>query len=310
MSERFSGGAILENYETKNRVEYPKRVETEYFERVDKILAEIAKEQNDFLRGFGELKRDIINPDCSINMRSFMTKGGEGIYQKDDIKKDEEFIREKEEWWSGGDDETDEDKKRFYLAEWTEDKKRSSGILFEKVITIILHKMLRKEFFVSRASKFDDYANGVDTIIINKETGGIICAFDEVTGDDVETKENKVIEKDEKGGASIKYGITFEKNNTGEIELIKKEIKNVPTFYLGLPKSDLRRIANKMAYNTEEKSEAEIEICKRMVMSLKEQLANMLNDLNIYGSVKENLKNSNEFILRMQGLIHEEAGYN
>ena len=46
-------------------------------------------------------------------------------------------------------------------------------------IMVLLHKMLKDDFVVLRSAKRDDYAGGVDMLIVNRKTGAVICAIDD-----------------------------------------------------------------------------------------------------------------------------------
>ena len=74
-------------------------------------------------------------------------------------------------------------KKDDRIREYETDKDKSMRILsdcFEQIVPIILTKVAPERLIVVRSSKYDDYRNGVDTIIIDRETGNIICSVDEV----------------------------------------------------------------------------------------------------------------------------------
>ncbi|MFH1780715.1 MAG: hypothetical protein ABH841_01825 [Candidatus Nealsonbacteria bacterium] len=55
-----------------------------------------------------------------------------------------------------------------------------------------------KNFMVVRTSEYDDARYGVDTALIHRKTGQIVCGFDEVaamTGARFEEKKSKVLER-------------------------------------------------------------------------------------------------------------------
>lgn len=87
---------------------------------------------------------------------------------------------------------------------------------------------------------FDDIANGVDHLVVEKTTGKVVCFIDEVASLDSlamhKKKEHTPAKKD------IKYGFSIE---DGKITL--KELKNIPVFYLGTPGSQLNDISKDLA---------------------------------------------------------------
>ncbi|MCX6737030.1 MAG: hypothetical protein NTW73_03045 [Candidatus Parcubacteria bacterium] len=73
----------------------------------------------------------------------------------------------------------------------------------EKIVTYLLAKYLGDDYIVVRASLYDDYFNGIDTMVIEKETGRVICTLNEVCGNEEQSgpqgKKNKVIEMNLRG---------------------------------------------------------------------------------------------------------------
>jgi hypothetical protein len=118
------------------------------------------------------------------------------------------------------------------------------GDVFEMLTTSILHKKLSKDFIVARTSEYDDARNKVDNIILERETGNIVCAFDEIgaaSGERFNEKKNKVLERNwQRGGADLKYGLSLEKK-TDKTELKKGAVYQIPLFYLSLPEEEIKK---------------------------------------------------------------------
>jgi hypothetical protein len=57
----------------------------------------------------------------------------------------------------------------------------SDGERFEVLKTIVFYKFLNEKFIIVRTSSYDDVQNHVDNLIVEKETGNIVCAFYEVS---------------------------------------------------------------------------------------------------------------------------------
>ena len=241
----------------------PEKMIDLWVKNLKNYLENISKKINDeygvAINSDGE-KRDtkLLNEDGTVRMNAFRI--GEGGPYKNENKNDKKHIEYLEKKW-----EEEEG--------WNEEKKEKNfGELWEKAKTVILNKIIGTKFIVVRASKHDDYENGVDNIIINKETGNVVCAFDEVSAEKGTEKEveksEKVEEKNKEGGATIKYGLTVNK----EKQIIKKEINNIPIFYLRLSGEDLVKLLHEMDYKSEKLSEIELNVFGDLVDSLKEQL--------------------------------------
>ncbi|MFA6146397.1 MAG: hypothetical protein WC697_03685 [Patescibacteria group bacterium] len=201
-------------------------------ERIEGKFAEEekVKEMEKFLKTIAEKLREEgvpVDDDCRINPNSFRK-----LCSKEEIE----------------DMERDAKRINRYKSDpkWTpeEQKNKRDGEKLEMFKTAIFNKFLKDKFIVVRSSQKDDVDNGVDNVIIEKETGNIVSAFDEVTTfnyDDnqndprYEKKANNVIGKN-KNGVSIEYGFSVDKNK--KIQLIK-DIKNIPIFYLALPQKKL-----------------------------------------------------------------------
>ncbi|MDD5626148.1 MAG: hypothetical protein PHG83_03215 [Patescibacteria group bacterium] len=201
-------------------------------ERIEGKFAEEekVKEMEKFLKTIAEKLREEgvpVDDDCRINPNSFRK-----LCSKEEIE----------------DMERDAKRINRYKSDpkWTpeEQKNKRDGEKLEMFKTAIFNKFLKDKFIVVRSSQKDDIDNGVDNVIIEKETGNIVSAFDEVATfnyDDnqndprYEKKANNVIGKN-KNGVSIEYGFSVDKNK--KIQLIK-DIKNIPIFYLALPQKKL-----------------------------------------------------------------------
>ncbi|MFH0987728.1 MAG: hypothetical protein V1841_02460 [Patescibacteria group bacterium] len=122
-----------------------------------------------------------------------------------------------------------------------------TGGVWEMLATSILHKNLGKDFIVVRTSEYDDARYKVDNVILDRKTGNVVCAFDEIgatTGERFEEKKNKVLERNwQRGGADLKYGISFEEK-AGKMELKKGSVYQIPLFYLALSEEEIKKTLN------------------------------------------------------------------
>lgn len=173
------------------------------------------------------------------------------------------------------------------VDDWRRNKDRSRSTIAEMAITATLHRILGERFIVARASKIDDY-KGVDNVLIDKETGAVVCGFDDVLGhigdDGGEIKDEKIKKKLLLGGSSLKYGATIINN-----EIVRKQLENVPTFFLSLSKEELEGILEDLKNNTVA-TENEKKLISKMVASLEEQNKEA-NNIAINNNLRNNLNN-------------------
>jgi len=278
---------------------------------LDSLMNRISEDTNK------ELGQDMLTEDGTVDMKSFRrTKNNlDAPYSKEEEKEDEQLIKDKELMWSGATNDSSRDflRKKYNLNDVSEDeltdkileeyrnhREASAPAILEQVATIVFYKVLKDKFFVMKSSIYDDYENGVDNLMVNKETGEVICAFDEVHGEtkhrDERKKEEKIIKKAKQGGTKIKYGFTFKDNKDGEKELVRKEIDSVPLFYIASSPEDLKGILGKMDYDMDKApNEDEINFFNKVTTSLKEQ-ADMLLEEDIPEKVKKKIVGFNKFL--------------
>lgn len=167
----------------------------------------------------------------------------------------------------------------------------------EMAVTALLHKFIGKDFIVARASDYDDYKNGVDTVLIDKKTGAVICGFDEVLGsfgdNGGEIKEEKILKKMQSGGTALRYGATIE-----EGVLKKRSFDNLPTFYLSLSKEELMLLLEALVKNNPDGEDIEKKIFNKFISLIKKQIQKNQN-LELDENLKNNLLSSEEMINRL-----------
>lgn len=192
----------------------------------------------------------------------FLDKSG-SILMADtpDSAKDQNFVVGLETDWANRQYKT--------VEEWRKSKDKNPSTITEMAVTLVLHRLLRDRFIVARASTYDDYVYGVDNVLIDKQTGAVVCGFDEVLGyegdDGGDKKDEKMKKSLAEGGSSLKYGATIEE---GKIK--RQELKHIPTFYLSLSKDDLSNLLKDLkAHN--EPTENEKYLALKMLSSLDKQ---------------------------------------
>jgi len=155
----------------------------------EKILERIEEEEENreklenFIKRTAEnLQREgvPVTEDCRIDISAFSK-----VYSENVIERDKKLIKEYESQWYPGLSEEEIKKERLKI----------DGEKLERSKNVIFAKNLGKDFIVVRTSLYDDIKNKVDNLILEKETGNLVCALDEVADiseQRLEEKKNKV----------------------------------------------------------------------------------------------------------------------
>jgi len=134
------------------------------------------------------------------------------IYTDEQRKQDREYVAEMEAKYYPG---LSEDEIR-------ESELATDGTQFEILKTALFHKKLKGQFIVVRASRFDDILNGVDNVLVDRRTGKVVCAFDEVSDNvdiDYRRKRAKLDNQNTSEGAQLKYGLSLDVASGGKVKL-------------------------------------------------------------------------------------------
>jgi hypothetical protein len=179
------------------------------------------------------------------------------------------------------------------ISQWKKEKKENKNTQMELAVTALLHKILQDRYFVVRTSEYDDYHNGIDNLIVDKETGVVICAFDEVheggTGERTNDKQGKIEKIATKGGAKIMFGL-----NMANGKLQRTALENLPVFYLGLTTKELQDLIENMdSENIDQLSEQEKTTYIKLISSVGEQME-VMQKKNLPTEVKNNLEKFQE----------------
>ncbi len=221
-----------------------------------------------------ELTESGINTDdlCRVNMKAY-----ESLYGSQ-VEKDIYNIRQREEKWQNQKQKSSKEKKQTKIT---------NGEKMEMFKTALFHKAIGKDFFVLRSSLFDDYNNGIDNVIVEKETGAIVGAFDEVVAGNGKTeKEGKVAARNTRGGAFLKYGVGMENGQP-----VKQENRHIPLFYLALEKEELAAALEKFDPSEKNLSEMEKDLLEKLTESVKEQI----ESISKIGMLKDKTTEINDF---------------
>ncbi len=219
------------------------------------------------------------------NRRYFLSKEkAKELYSLNKIKEDQEKILEKEkEWFQEENKEIIEEK-----------RKKKVGEQFEMLKTAILNKFLNDKFYIIRANLFDDIFNKVDNVIIEKETGKTICAFDEIGDINSERfleKKDKVLLKN-KDGVKLKYGLKIQ-----EGKIFLGEIKNLPIFYLAFDFNHFNKVLNSFSSNLKEKSDCEQKAFEFFITLISKEINDLYKKrIEINPEVLENIEHFSKIL--------------
>lgn len=148
---------------------------------------------------------------------------------------------------------------------FVQDEHKNIGELLEIVKTIAFNNFWFKERMVSlRTSKFDDYLNGIDEVIFDRQTHQPLAAVDTTTN--IKEKTEEIIDKI-KRGSQIKYGFYL-------TEGIKKgSLNDLPTFIISLKTEELLDFAQKIIehFRGGKVEKIHFQIEKEILESLKRQ---------------------------------------
>lgn len=249
----------------------------------------------------------LLNSDCSIAMEGYIRREGvennnSGIYDTHKVGRDIEEVKNREVEFSGANKVAvlDYFKAQGVLTQeavvdrWKKERQKQKSGQTEMVVTAVLHKILKEKFLVVRAAAYDDYMNGVDNLILNKETGEVICAFDEVHDDQnssftgrKDKKEEKVEKIALKGGVKTQYGLSIKEGS-----LRRAKMEHTPMFYLSLKTDQLQRLLEGMNYDSSgESTKVEYEIFDSLIGSLGNQRERLLALPQLPPDLKVKLEN-------------------
>jgi hypothetical protein len=157
------------------------------------------------------------------------------------------------------------------------------GDVFEMLATAIFSEFLGENFITLRTTEYDDIRNKVDNLIVERKTGNVVCAFDEVgdsNGKRFEEKRSKVLERNwQRGGADLKYGLSYEQQD-GQTKLKKGAIYQIPLFYLSLSEEEIK----KALYDPGQRGK----IFQKFISSAKEQIEEIKGG-PVHSKLKERL---------------------
>ncbi|MFA5997019.1 MAG: hypothetical protein WC791_00865 [Candidatus Paceibacterota bacterium] len=286
------------------------------FEKLSEVMKLLSSEVNSTVKNEYGLRK-LVDEEGRIRADRFELGESGGIYTTEEIEEDQRLVDSQNRHNSGADDPSTQDffKKQYgipgtpesVVEQYLKNKDAQKSNQAEMAITALLHKILKDRFIVVRASTFDDYMHGMDNLILDRETGAVICAFDEVLrneGDEPgpSKKLDKIKNHARNGGRKAKYGIALEDG-----ELVRSPLENVPVFFLELKSNDLNELANDLLENYDnEPTKFEQALFTHLVSSIKEQKG-ILEKLPLPQVMKNKLKAFEESLGVLEGVISNQS---
>lgn len=281
-------------------------------EKLKTVISRISEEVNSEMKEKYGLT-GLVNESLHIETNFFSFENG-GIYSANEIQEDKDTVDALDRYNSGADDEKI---RKFHgvatpeemIAKHREKKEVSKSNQAEMVITALMHKVLKERFIIVRSSIFDDYKHGMDNLILDKETGAVICAFDEVLENQSDkqrapVKIEKIKKKTLSGGTEAKYGISLKEGN-----ITRDRVRNIPVFYLTLESKDLNELTNDLFYNHNgDLTFAEERLFSHLVNSIKEQ-KKMLETLNLPQVMKRKLESFEKSLATLESFVTKKNIY-
>jgi len=222
---------------------------------------------------------------CRIKMEAF-----EGVYPKEEILDDKIKLKRIEKKWQ----EANEPGYAEALRQGEPvEKIEKIGEQLEILKTALFNKFLGKKALIVRTSLYDDVTNHVDNLMIDKETGKTLCAFDEVgtnIGPIFTEKMVKVLKiNTEERGAKLKYGLKLEKeiNNENKIKLGGRD--NLPIFYLALPSLQIKEAIKNAEPSLEKFSDYEKKVFEYFYFSIISQVKALNLEKNLSEEIVKDL---------------------
>lgn len=195
-------------------------------ENLRSLTTEIATKENE------EFDLPLDSQTGRLDMEEYVKRG---VYTPENVNGDKDTLRQLERKWL--DKITPNNKKECI-------EKEINGEKIELLTMTTLYKFFKNKFLITRSARYDDVDNGVDTVIFNKDTGNVVCTLDEsgiLFGHYAERKRLRVLDKNEKGGARLKYGLMLTEDSEGQNHIKGSQVKNIPVFDLLMDSAELNK---------------------------------------------------------------------
>ena len=185
----------------------------------------------------------------------------------------------------------------------TTEQQQIHGQIAELIILQVFYKFLHEKYYVVRSSRYDDIKNHVDTLIIDKSSGEIVCSMDESTAFDktIVQNKNQNIYKQNLRGVELKYAFKIEKvKNIPHLVLGKAE--QTPFFYLPVDINEIYNSREEIQTNDLSKiSNYDIKAFNAWIKLMESQL----NDLREFYKNKPTTADISELIKKADNFIKD-----
>ncbi len=286
------------------------------YERLRGLLTEMAHDINTELAP--HLPEDLqqtglVDERGAIRDTAYLDTQG-GPFSEERIEEFRMFVRTRERDWCEPDNPKVQD---YYhhkhnahtedeiLTAWRSERNKHDGALAEMAVTVLMHKYLKDEFYVLRTNIYDDYAHGIDNLIVEKATGAVICTFDEFVGSVEDERFQKKLHRERKQahdqGAKIDYGIGIRHDIDGTRNVERKAVRHVPTFTLPIEKTQLQSLLHELGDTLDNPpSAATHETFTHIISSLSEQATMFKKTLSSESPVRARADEFMEALIRIQ----------
>ncbi len=264
----------MRNFGERNRIEYSDREKEykEYEECVEQLYAFLKEAAQDL-----RLEGVPVDDACHINEDAFEgVSGAEGPYN---IEKDKRLVQRFEKKWAKD--------KSIKEENIEEERKKTNGEQLEILKTAIFTKFLGEDYIVTRTARYDDIINGIDNLVLDKKTGKPICAIDDVgetRGIRFDEKKEEILDKDKERGGDLKYGLGMKDG-----KLILGEQKNIPIFYLALPKRYIEKGVGEFIPSRKDKGGFEKKLFEVFKNSILSQISALKLELRLNLEIEESI---------------------
>lgn len=237
--------------------------EREVFDDAEKYLRELKDVLEDEASDLGR-RGFPIESDCRIDPRRT------GLEEGEVLQREENRTRELERRWKEerGSMEADPGGGSRISRREAQKGTETIGELVETATLLAINKGwfdgFTNRLVAVRTSRFDDYVNGVDTLIIDRETNQPIAAIDETTIGGAEKKFSYRMKEKVEEGARVKYGFEVTADNA----INPRSYRELPVFFIKLSIEDVFTMAKNLLHDAKSPP---YEIIQNILLDLEEQ---------------------------------------
>lgn len=292
-------GDIIDVSQFEKKKNQPKRSQEEIKHGLNEAMLNCTQIINTQLQNIEGAPKKLLDQKGHIRFDCYYN-----LYDKDELLADKKNTKEKKRVFLGVSEEASEEE----VSRAEDSARMRDGNVSEEVIFLMLNKALRDQFVVARSCDYDDFENGTDLLLVDKNTGKTICAFDET----VESKVNgNVMSRMDKKmdraksrlksgrGMKVKYGVTFEND-----KMVLGQVDKIPPLFLALDKSDLQNLLQEMDFSMDSPiSPSE----KNVLSNLLNKMRNQMPILEVNAHPDFSLEAVKDFIQKLEGIV---GGFN